>query len=93
MTPIEKILFQFIPEDEFASACRNAFAGQSGVILKDSLQRIAHPLYPPVGKDALETYRRIGRAEIVSLLLRHSDDVVTPSSIQDHASQTDPDEA
>ena len=87
-TPLEQALFKAIPLDEFASACRNAFSGQSGVILKQALCTIAHPYFAPVGKDALETYRKIGRADVVNLLLRYSEAEATPSTILSHEPRT-----
>jgi hypothetical protein len=89
-TPLEQALFKAIPLDEFASACRNAFSGQSGVILKQALCSIAHPYFAPVGKDALETYRKIGRADVVNLLLRYSEAEATPSTILSHEPRTTP---
>ena len=79
LTPLERALFKVINQDDFASACRNAFSGQSGVTLRKALCSVAHPFFPPVGKDALETYRQIGRAEIVTLLMRYSEPEATPA--------------
>lgn len=89
LTPLEQALFKVISLEDFASACRNAFSGQSGVTLRSALCSVAHPFFPPVGKDALETYRQIGRSEIVTLLLRYSEPEATPSIlIQSYASET-----
>ncbi len=83
LTPLERALFtgpdSKITLEDFASACRNAFSGQSGVILRSALCSVAHPFFPPVGKDALETYRQIGRSEVITLLLRYSEAEATPS--------------
>ena len=88
LTSLEQALFQTIPLDEFAAACRSAFSGQSGVILKQALCSVAHPYFAPVGKDALETYRKIGRADVVNLLLRYSEAEATPSTILSHEPET-----
>jgi len=88
LTPLEQALFQAIPLDEFAAACRSAFSGQSGVILKKALCSVAHPYFAPVGKDALETYRKIGRADVVNLLLRYSEAEASPSTILNHEPRT-----
>ena len=88
LTSLEQALFQTIPLDEFAAACRSAFSGQSGVILKKALCSVAHPYFAPVGKDALETYRKIGRADVVNLLLRYSEAEATPSTILSHEPET-----
>ena len=87
-TPLEQALFKAIPLDEFASACRNAFSCQSGVILKQALCSMSPPYFAPVGKDALETYRKIGRADVVNLLLRYSEAEATPSTILSHEPET-----
>lgn len=79
--PLEAALFRVIDRDEFWAVCRAAFSGQSGITLRRALCSVAHPLFPPVGKDALETYRQIGRAEVVNLLLRFSDAAVSPASL------------
>lgn len=90
LTPLERALFKVIAQDEFTSACRNAFSGQSGVTLRKALCSVAHPFFPPVGKDALETYRQIGRAEIVTLLMRYSEPEATPVIlIQSYEQRTD----
>ena len=93
LTPLEQALFQTIPLDEFAAACRSAFSGQSGVILKKALCSVAHPYFAPVGKDALETYRKIGRADVVNLLLRYSEAEATASTILNHEPTTEPETA
>lgn len=81
MTPIESALFKTIPPDEFAALCRSCFSGQSGALLLRALCAVAHPLYPPVGVDALSTYRQIGRNEITALLTRYAGGAVTADSL------------
>jgi len=90
MNTAEDHLFSAVDRDEFWQACQSCFSGQSGAVVLRALAALSHPLTPPVGKDALDTYRLIGRAEIVSLLLRYSEAQVTPAQLaQYHASQTE----
>jgi hypothetical protein len=81
MMGAEQIVLAAIGKDTFWAACRAAFAGQSGVTLQQALCSLAHPLAAPVGRDALETYRQIGRAEVVNLLLKYSAAEITPAHL------------
>lgn len=66
---------------DLAALCRACFMGKAGVELLSALGGASHPFAPPVGADALETYRLIGRAEVVNLLLRLSDSQVSPGKV------------
>ncbi len=81
MTDLEKALFSITDQKKFWEVCRSAFAGQSGAALKKHLASISNPLHPPIGRDTHETYRLIGRAEVVSLLLKYSEAETTPADL------------
>jgi hypothetical protein len=66
---------------ELATAVSNCFAGQSGVVLRNALAEISPPLCPAVGATDAETYRLIGRAEVVLWLLSLSEPEATLGQI------------
>lgn len=95
MKTAEQAILSAIDAEQLGAVCRAAFSGQSGVILKRALCALAHPFHPPVGRDALETYRQIGRSEVVNLLLKYSAAEVTPEDIanietQNHGRSKEP---
>jgi len=78
--PLERALEDAGLLPKFADACRASFSGQSGVDLMECLLQLAHPLFPQCGKDTHDTYRNIGRQEIVTLLARFSGIPFSPAN-------------
>ncbi len=75
---------------EFLDACRNAFGGTAGTQVLATLCAVAHPLFPPEGRDSHAVAREIGRREIVALLLRSSGNINPTPYARTHNPPTRP---
>jgi hypothetical protein len=80
-TIAEILAHEGITLDQAGTAVAACFGGSSGTIVRGLLAAISPPLNAPVGDTPEETYRAIGRAEVVFFLLSLSEPEATLGTI------------